>query len=137
MPYQTMFDNFFSSQRPIFSLSRRVWNPPTDIYETNAGTIIKMEVAGLEDSQLQITADRNLLLVRGQRADSHASENIGYHLMEVHYGQFERVFAFSYILDEDAIKASYDKGFLIIEVARQPSQTANVTVQVLNESMEQ
>lgn len=135
MPYQSMLDNYFSSQRPLFSLSKRVWNPPTDIYEAEEETIVKIEVAGLDEKQLQITADRNLLIVRGQRVHSHANQEINYHLMEIHYGYFERVLAFSYSLDQDSIKAAYDKGFIVIRIANRTPRVTNVTVQLIHDTM--
>jgi len=63
-----MIDNFFSSQRPLFSLSKQVWNPPTDIYESGEVTKIKMEVAGLDERELEITVQVDMLVVRGRRA---------------------------------------------------------------------
>src|SRR5262245_15598695 len=116
MPLQQMLDNFFSTQRPVFSLSRRVWNPPTDIYEDEDKTIIKMEVAGLDERNIQITAERNHLIIRGRREFACEGRKLNYHLMEVHYGSFERAFAFSFALKEEKIKANYENGFLVIEV---------------------
>lgn len=136
MTYQMMLDNFFSSQRPLFSLSKQVWNPPTDIYETEEMTLLKIEVAGLDEEQMQITTDRNLLIVRGHRAHGHADSKVNYHLMEIHYGCFERVFAFSFTLDADSVKASYEKGFILIEINKTARQVTNVTVQVVQETFE-
>jgi HSP20 family protein len=136
MSYQTLLDNFFSSQRPLFSLSKQVWNPPTDMYETAEATLIKIEVAGLDESQMQITTDRNLLMIRGHRAHGHADPKINYHLMEIHYGCFERVFAFSFELDEACIKASYEKGFILVEIAKRPARATNVTIEVRQEPLE-
>jgi HSP20 family protein len=140
MPFESILDNFFSSQRPMFSLSRRVWNPPTDIYENSEATFIKIEVAGLDESQMRITADHNLLVVRGQRmncpASEPAQEKVNYHLMEIHYGQFERVFAFSFTLDESSIKATYERGFIVIEVRKNPARVTHVSVQVIQDEYE-
>lgn len=129
-----MLDNFFSSQRPLFSLSNRVWNPPTDIYETDTATIVKMEVAGLDEKQLNITAQKNMMIVRGKRIQSHPGIKINYHLMEVHYGAFERVFAFSYNLNQEKIKASYERGFLLIEVGKHDQTTTKVTVKIIQDT---
>ena len=128
-----MIDNFFSSQRPLYSLSKRVWNPPADIYETDEATHIKMEVAGLDEEQLSITAEGDLLVVRGRRRLDDIGRKVNYHLMEVHYGEFERVFAFTHGLAQRSIKASYEKGFLMIEVRREPTQSTSVSVRIVEE----
>ncbi|HOE95755.1 MAG TPA: Hsp20/alpha crystallin family protein [Candidatus Sumerlaeota bacterium] len=134
MGYQSMLDNFFSSQRPLFSLSQRVWNPPTDIYETEEAAIIRMEVAGLDENQLNIITQGELLIVRGRRDRQLPHRKINYHLMEVHYGGFERLFAFSFPLDEKKIKATYERGFLTIEVPRQAPQVTEVSVRIIEEA---
>ena len=41
---KNILDNFFSSQRPLFSLSDKIWNPPTDLYETANAIIIKSRI---------------------------------------------------------------------------------------------
>jgi HSP20 family protein len=129
-----MLDHYFSSPRPLFSLSSRIWNPPTDIYETGEATTIQMEVAGLDENGFQIIAQHNLLIVRGRRVYNHAqAATVSYHLMEIHYGEFERVFAFSFDIDQNALKATYERGFLIIEVARQSPQVTRVKVEIVQE----
>lgn len=136
MPYRSMLDHFFSSQRPLFSLSNRVWNPPADVIETETGTILKIEVADLDMEALRITAERNLIVVRGCRHQPPAGKKVNYHLMEIHYGAFERVFAFSHTIDQNAIEATYKNGFLNIEVAKQVDQPRTVQVKVSEDESE-
>lgn len=128
MSYQSTFDNFFSSQQQIFSLGRCVWTPPTDIYETLESTVIRMEVAGLLIEEINITVQANMLIVRGRR-DCVDHEVASYHQMEVHYGAFERFFAFSYPLDKTLIKATYDRGFLTIEAPKPTSQRIHIHIE--------
>ena len=56
--------------------------------------------------------------------------------MEIHYGQFERVFAFSFTLDESSIKATYERGFIVIEVRKNPARVTHVSVQVIQDEYE-
>lgn len=129
MIHKSMFDNFFPAQRPMFSLSENIWNPPTDIYEDDHATIIKMEVAGLEEDKFQVTVERNMLVVRGRRLHDHGPR-VNYHLMEIHYGRFERAFAFSFSLRQEQVHATYDKGFLIIEVKKTKAVPTEVSIQI-------
>lgn len=130
MSIRSTLDNFFSSQRPLFSLSDHVWNPPTDIYETPDATVIRIEVAGLDEQHLHITTRQNVLIVQGRRALPHPPQ-VNFHLMEIHHGQFQRVFQFSFALHSDDIHATYDKGFLIVEIKRRETVVTRVTVEVL------
>ena len=61
----------------------------------------------------------------------HATEGINYHLMEIHYGHFERLFQFSFNHNKDDIKATYDKGFLIIEMKHRHASPTQVTVEII------
>jgi HSP20 family protein len=112
-------DNIFSYERPFFSMSERVWNPPSDVYETEQNeVVIKMEIAGLILSDLQITAENNYLVVRGCRAEEPAKSH--FHLMEIRHGIFERAFRLSFPLHPENINAQYHDGFLVITLERMP-----------------
>jgi len=137
MPERSLLDHFLSSPRPLFSLSSQLWNPPTDVYESGEATTIKIEVAGLDESELRITAQSNLLVVRGRRVHGHADPaSVQYHLMEIRYGEFERVLAFSFDIDEAGIKADYERGFLVIQVPRLVPQVTRVQVKIIQEASE-
>ena len=117
-PFKTFLDNFFSTQRPMFSLSERHWNPPTDIYETEAEVVVKMEVAGVRKEELSVTVEGDLLSIRGKRDEPPAAKKRNYHLMEIHYGPFERVFRISDRLQVEKIKARYKEGFLLVGIPK-------------------
>lgn len=117
--FATTLDNFFSSQRPVFSLSEKIWTPPTDVFEIGTTVYVVMEVAGIDERDLEIAVDKNLLRVRGVRHEKHPSEKKAtYHLMEIRYGNFERVFGLPSNLNVDSISANYRDGFLCIEIPR-------------------
>ena len=90
--FKALFDNYFSSQRPLFSLSGKMWNPPTDVYETSDSIVVKMEIAGVRQDKLEISLEENFLIIRGCRHEEHPLPKENYHLMEIRYGRFERVF---------------------------------------------
>ena len=54
---RALFDNFFSSQRPLFSLSEKVWNPPADVYETADSLVIRIEVAGVDQAEFDVVVN--------------------------------------------------------------------------------
>jgi HSP20 family protein len=124
------FDNVFASQKPFFSLSENVWNPPADIYETSTHLVIKMEVAGVCKDRLRIMSEDKTLIVSGCRAeDGLPKEN--YHLMEIRYGAFERVFNLPFKIDTDAINAQYTNGFLIITIPIVPVVSRQIRIEVI------
>jgi HSP20 family protein len=123
-------DSFFSSQRPLFSLSEKIWNPPTDVYDMGGNVYVKIEIAGVSEEDLEIAVDKNLLRVRGRRREQVSGQGATYHLMEVRYGTFERVFGLPSKLDLDNIVANYRDGFLVIEIPKIATKPKEIHIEV-------
>lgn len=127
---KTMYDNFFSSQRPLFSLSERFWNPPTDIYETKDSIIIKIEIAGMRKEDISIALEGDLLVVSGTREEDVPIKKENIHLIEVHYGRFQRVFNLPPQLTLSHIVATYKDGFLKICMPKSESKKREVSIKI-------
>jgi HSP20 family molecular chaperone IbpA len=93
-------------------LSRRshLWRPPTDAYETDDAYIVVVETAGMRGAEFSVTFERQTLWIRGSRGDTGDSK--AYHQMEIAYGDFETGVLVHAPVDESAIEASYNDGFL-------------------------
>lgn len=122
-------DHYFSSQKPWFSLSKKIWNPPTDIYETKDKLLIKMEVAGVKEEHLDISFQDNVLVIRGLRMEEEIDE-MNLHLLEIHYGQFERIFELPDNVKIGEIRATYSEGFLRVLIDKEQLQTKPITISV-------
>jgi HSP20 family molecular chaperone IbpA len=110
---------FFTSvtdSRWVLSHHGRVWRPPTDVYETHDSIVVKVEVAGMAEDDFAITfSDRNLTIA-GMRRDPAAK--LGYHQMEIPYGEFRTEVYVSEAVDVDGIEASYEDGFLLVTLPK-------------------
>ena len=93
-----------------------VWNPPTDVYETEANLTIKVEVAGMRDEDFEVAIEKNILMISGTRPDQ--NERRAYHQMEIMYGKFEIAIQLPVELDIDQARADYKDGFLTIILPR-------------------
>jgi HSP20 family protein len=121
---KAVFDNFFSSKRPLFSLSQNVWNPPADFYETADSVVIKMEVAGASRDRMEIAVEGSFLVIRGCRHEDTALPKESYLLMEIRYGRFERVFGLPTKTLADKIQAQYHNGFLVVTIPKRAAAAA-------------
>lgn len=110
--------SFFSIKHPTFSITERPWDPPTDVYETKDALVIKMEIAGVRRDDLDIILNEDTLIIRGRRDEEKTIEKENYHLMEIHYGKFERIFLLPNAIIPGKITATYERGFLIISVPK-------------------
>jgi HSP20 family protein len=89
-----------------------VWNPPTDVYETEQNLIIKVEVAGMRDDDFEVAIEKNFLMISGVRPDQ--NERRAYHQMEIMFGKFEIAIQLPVRIDLDHALAEYKDGFLTI-----------------------
>lgn len=127
---EDIFDNFFQPERRLFSLSPSAWNPPVDVSETPERIYIRMEIAGVRREDLSVTVERGVLIIRGKRYNRAPAEQEEFHIMEIGYGNFERVFRLPPGIDESHICATYRDGFLDIEIAKTPASSRSITVTV-------
>jgi HSP20 family protein len=107
------------------------WVPNTDVYATDNGLVVKVELAGMRSDNLEITVDRNRLRISGTRPDGCRAPKCSFLVMEISYGPFESVLELPAGYDLSLAKAAYVNGFLRIDVplARQPlSKTTKVPI---------
>lgn len=89
-----------------------IWRPPTDVYETEENLIVKMEIAGMREEDLEVTVQDSLLIITGNRSDLH--ERKAYHQMEIPFGKFSAGIELSISVNTDNATAEYKDGFLTI-----------------------
>lgn len=103
----------------------RAWRPPTDVYETTDCIIVKVEIAGMQREELHISLRAQDLTISGFRQDSAAK--VGYQQMEIQYGAFESQVSLPAAVDQDAVEASYQEGFLVVRLPKAKAHHVRVT----------
>lgn len=116
-----LIDNFFSGDHPRFCPIERAWNPPTDIFETSNALHIKMEVAGVAEGDIEVKVSDTYLIIRGRREDECHVKRENFHLMEIQYGHFERVFRLPVRMEEREVTATLRNGFLVVTIPKDTS----------------
>jgi HSP20 family protein len=102
--------------------------PNTDVYATENGLVIKVELAGMRRDELELTVDGNRLTISGYRADGCRAPKCSFLLMEINYGAFQSELELPSGYDLQKAKASYQNGFLRIDVPENEGGTRTVTV---------
>src|ERR671919_2379020 len=97
---------------------RADWTPASDIYETEAGYLIAMDLPGIDREALEIDVDDNRLIVRGTRAISESKQ----HRAERPTGKFLRPFSVPGSVDQGKIGAEYKDGILQIRLPKRSEQ---------------
>lgn len=94
------------------------WVPNTDVYATPDGLVVKVELAGVHSEHLQISAEGSQLRISGERPDGCRGNKASFLVMEINYGPFESVLELPPGYDLSQSKASYQNGFLRLDVPR-------------------
>ncbi|HEU6447636.1 MAG TPA: Hsp20/alpha crystallin family protein [Verrucomicrobiae bacterium] len=92
------------------------WTPNTDVYQTDTGLVIKVELAGMKSDNLEITVEGNRLRIAGNRPDGCRAPKCSFLVMEISYGPFESEIQLPPGYDLSQAKAVYMNGFLRIDV---------------------
>ena len=106
------------------------WVPNTDVYATDNGLVIKVELAGMRSDNLEITVEGNRLRISGSRPDGCRAPQCSFLVMEINYGPFESVLELPPGYDLSQAKAAYLNGFLRIDVPVVQSQMKNSKVPI-------
>lgn len=112
---------------------RRTWRPPTDVYETDDSIVVKVEVAGMQVEDFNISFVQRRLIIAGRRRDPVGK--IIYQNMEIRYGEFRTEVRVGWALDQSAIEATYESGFLYVSLPKR-AEEHRIAVQVVEGSEE-
>jgi len=93
------------------------WVPPIDVAETQEKIIVRAEVPGMKQEEIQIEFENGLLSIRGERKLI-KEEGVTFHRVERTFGNFSRSFTLPRTIDPERISATYRDGVLEIEVPK-------------------
>jgi len=110
--------------------ARAHWVPNTDVYITDSGLVIKVELAGMRSDNLEITIEGNRLRISGNRPDGCRAPKCSFLVMEINYGPFESMLDIPAGYDLGQAKAAYLNGFLRIDVPVAVAQIKSTKVPI-------
>ena len=105
--------------------------PAVDIYEDNQKVVLKLEVPGIEEKDLDVRVENNTLTVKGERKFEAEEKEQNFHRIERRYGSFYRAFTLPSTVDTQNIGANYSAGVLRLELKKKPeAQPKQVKINV-------
>ncbi len=120
-------------KKQVLVPSRALFEPPTDVYETQEEVIIRIEIAGLKgvSGNLSVKIQDDQLTVSGEREDPAVGAARRYEQIEIETGSFERTVRLPSPVDDTAASAKYDDGFLVIRFPKcRPAPSAPRSVKI-------
>ncbi len=125
----SIFQEFNRGDGDVMSTAAFV--PPVDVYEDEHKVVLKLEVPGMKESDLDIQLENNVLTVKGERKFEKEEKEENFHRIERRYGSFYRSFTIPNTVNPDSVKANYDAGVLKIELEkRAEAKPKQIKVQV-------
>ncbi|HZY86779.1 MAG TPA: Hsp20/alpha crystallin family protein [Gemmataceae bacterium] len=91
--------------------------PPTDVYRTQTGWLVKFELAGARPEDIHLEALGPRLTLRGVRRDGTAAEELHCYRMEIAYSEFERSLELPCDLGQADVTTEYRDGMLLVRIS--------------------
>ncbi len=105
--------------------------PPADVLQTPDEIVVRIELAGLRGSELDVEVAGDRLTVRGTKQEPPRPAHAEFAQMEIMGGGFERTVALPSQVDAEAASVDYANGYLEIRlprVGRRPDRLVRVPV---------
>jgi HSP20 family protein len=96
------------------------FTPAVDIYEDAQKLVLKLEVPGIEEKDLDIRVENHTLTVKGERKFEAEEKEQNFHRIERRFGSFYRAFTLPSTVDTESVKAGYTAGVLKLELSKKP-----------------
>jgi HSP20 family protein len=126
-----LFNTFFdpSTQSGRGNGTTRRWLPPMDLVETGDHYVLRADLPGLSEDEVNIQLDDNVLTISGERKTEHEGQHEGYYRLERAFGSFSRALTLPDGVDPEGVMAQFDRGVLEIRIPK-PEQKKPRTVQI-------
>ena len=127
-----MFDDSFGPSRDRDDeMNMCAWRPAVDIYETETGVVLAVELPGVGKENVAVEVKDNILTLKGERLARPEIKEENYYRQERCYGTFQRSFTLHHNIQPNLIKATFKDGILEIEIPRpEEEQPKQITVKV-------
>ena len=139
MPYAHMDSEAASGRtfrRWVIVRHTTVWRPPTDVFEWNERLVVVVEIAGMRDTDFNVSLLGQSLIISGVRQRM-TPPDCAYHQLEIPFGEFRTEVSLPWPVLRDEVTASYRDGFLRVELPHAPAQKIQIVNVDVDESGEE
>jgi HSP20 family protein len=113
-----LFNAFFDTPVADAGAPVRRWIPATDLVETEGEYVLRADLPGMTENDVNIEFEDGVLTISGERKAEHEENKEGYYRVERAFGSFSRSLTLPDGVNPDAIKASFDKGVLEVRIPK-------------------
>ena len=114
----SIFNEFGRPEGEQESLAMGNFIPPVDVYEDEHQLVLKLEVPGVKQEDLDVRVENQTLTIKGERKFEKDEKEENFRRIERRYGTFTRTFTLPQIVDANQPKATYEHGVLSISLPK-------------------
>ena len=114
----SLFQDFGSNSDTVTAAS---FVPAVDVYEDTGKVVLKLELPGIKEEDVDVRVENQTLTVRGERKLDAEEKQENFHRIERSYGSFFRSFSLPNTVDTENVAASYNAGVLKLELKKKAS----------------
>jgi HSP20 family protein len=122
-----LFDRFF--ERPGNRGHGRRWIPAMDVAETEDSLVLRGDLPGMTEDDVDIEIKDNVLTVSGERRSESEQRGEGYHRVERAFGRFSRSLTLPQGVDAEKVEAKFENGVLEVQIQK-PAEAKPTRVQI-------
>jgi HSP20 family protein len=94
------------------------WRPDADVYETATSVELVLDLAGVEEDDVEIQLFADALVVEGRRQIPVSEPGARYHVAGIRQGPFRVELALPAPVDAERVEARYERGLLRVSLPR-------------------
>jgi HSP20 family protein len=129
--FNTFFDTPAAGNGGNGGNGLRRWVPAMDLVETDEHFVLKADLPGLDESDVNIEVEDNVLTVSGERRAEHEDKREGYVRVERAYGSFRRSLTLPAGVNPEAVSANFENGVLEVRIPKpEERKPRKVAIQV-------
>ena len=114
-----LFNTFLDSPLPNGgTVGQRRWLPPMDLVETEDDFVLRADLPGVSEDDVNIELEDNVLTISGERKSEHEERKEGFHRVERASGTFARSLTLPEGVKPEAINAGFDRGVLEVHIPK-------------------
>ena len=110
--FSRLFNTLFDQSQP------QRWVPPMDLVEADDHFLLRADLPGLGEDDINIELRDNTLTVSGERKTETQQRERGWYRLERQFGQFSRSLSLPEGVDPDAVAAHFDRGVLEVRIPK-------------------
>lgn len=114
-----LIESAVEAEKYLDRLAVGSWTPNVDIWESTDTVHLRVELPGIEKSDISLTIHDGILRVQGVKREAAASGKLlCYYCLERRYGRFDRTIPIHWIVDAQKARALLEKGVLTVELPK-------------------